>query len=62
MKREINTNLEYTLKFYFKKILKKYIIKDNLLFYLQTNLIKGEKGLLVIFDERFLILLFLVEI
>ena len=62
MKREINTNLEYTLKFYFKKILKKYIIKDNLLFYLQTNLIKGEKGLLVIFDKRFLILLFLVEI
>ena len=62
MKREINTNLEYTLKFYFKKILKKYIIKDNLLFYLQTNLIKGEKGLSVIFDKRFLILLFLVEI
>ena len=62
MKREINTNLEYSLKFYFKKILKKYIIKDNLLFYLQTNLIKGEKGLLVIFDKRFLILLFLVEI
>ena len=62
MKREINTNLEYTLKLYFKKILKKYIIKDNLLFYLETNLIKGEKGLLVIFDKRFLILLFLVEI